>query len=303
LVVNPEIRQLASKGRTSWRLSAAIVLIVTATMIALPTIGLPAALSAVPQMLSSRTHPLVENDDYDPAAAHFFSMLSFDAMSLITPTAFGDFQSPVVVSLTRQLSGIMPQGAGFDSAVSTMLNGIVQQDILPSAGALTVAEFSVGSDLVPAPDGYAATAAAGNSELGDNVTKMTTAIRGPLEVGAPNPICSEDHVGGKLETGGEFWKEDSGAGLGGARSAPAEFPRGVLAGPVMLASPLHGLGPNGERSNLVAAGLAGGWCLSGREPFLMSSPIEGDLLWIALSIVLCALAVMWLSRGARLPAI
>ena len=58
--------------------------------------------------------PGVENHDYDPAAAYFFSMLSFGAMSLITPTVFGDFQSPVVVSQAPQLSRVMPEGAGLD---------------------------------------------------------------------------------------------------------------------------------------------------------------------------------------------
>ena len=197
----------------------------------------------------------------------------------------------------------MPQGAGFDPAVSTMLNGIFQQDNLPSAGVLTVAEFGLGSNSDAASGGYAAASPTRGSDLSDNVPTMIGDMSGPIiERGAVDPICSENEVAGKLETGGEFWN-NSGAGLGGARSAPAQFPRGVFARPVMLASPLPGLGPNGERSNLVAPSPAGGWCGAGRESFFLSSPIEDDLIWIALLIVLSALVVMWMSRGARLPAI
>lgn len=293
-MVNLGLRQLWGKGRGEERLRSAIVVILTATIVALPTSGLPSSTSiGASQMPSSRTGPSVESDEYDPAAAHFFSLLSFGAMSLITPTVFGDFQSPVLVSEAPPLNGIMKQGAGFDPAVSTMLDGIVQQDILPSAGALTVAEFSVGSNSDTASGGNAASA--GNADFGgDNVPTVTADMKGPHELSSLNPVCGEAPVADNLETGGEFWN-NSGTGLGAARSAPAEVPRGVFAGPVILASPLHGLDPNSKRSNLVSAGLAGGWCLSGRESSLLDSSIEDDLLLIALSIVLCALLVMWMS--------
>ena len=303
MVVRPGLHQLASKRCAKWRLPTAVV-IVTATMIALPTGGLCASSSlGGSQGLSSRIRPGVESHDYDPAAAYFFSMLSFGAMSLITPAVFGDFQSPVVVSQAPQLSGVMPEGAGFDPAVSTMLNNVVQQDILPTAGALTATEFGIASNADAASGGYAAASPAKGSGFSDNVPIINRDMSGPMiGRGAVEPICSEDEVAGKLEAGGEFWN-DAGAGLGGARFAPAQFPRGVFARPVVLASPLPGLGPNGERSNLVAPSPAGGWCHAGREAHFLSSPIEDDLPWIALSIVLGALVVMWMSRGARLPAI
>ena len=302
-MVRPGLHLHASKRLPKLRLSAAVV-ILTATMFALPTGALPASSSVGgSQGLSSRIRPWVESHDYDPAAAYFLSMLSFGAMSLITPTVFGDFQSPVVVSQAPQLSGVMPEGAGLDPAVSTMLNNIVQQEILPTAGALTVTEFGVGSNSDAASGSYGAESPAKGSDVMDNVPTTIGDMSGPMIArGAVDPICSEDEVAGKLETGGEFWN-NSGAGLGGARFAPAQFPRGVFARPVMLGSPLHGLGPNGERSNLVAPGPAGGWCRPGRESIFTRSPIENDLLWIALSIVLGAQVGMWMSRGARLPAI
>lgn len=197
----------------------------------------------------------------------------------------------------------MPQGSGFDPAVSTMLNGIMQQDILPTAGALIAEEFGVGSNSDAVSDGDGAGPSASGSEFGNGVPTMAEDMSNPtIEPGAREPICTEDEVAGKLQAGGESWN-DPRADLGGARLAPAQFPPGVFAGPVMLASPLRGLGPNGDRSNLVAPGPAGGWCRPGREPFSLSSPIEDDLLWIALSIALGALVVIWLSRGFRLPAI
>ena len=216
-MVRPGLHLHASKRRPKWRLSAAVV-ILTATMFALPTGALPASSSVGgSQGLSSRIRPWVESHDYDPAAAYFFSMLSFGAMSLITPTVFGDFQSPVVVSQAPQLSGVMPEGAGLDPAVSTMLNNIVQQDILPTAGALTVTEFGIGSNSDAASGSYAAASPAKGSDVMDNVPTMIGDMSGPMIArGAVDPICSEDEVAGKLEIGGEFWN-NSGAGLGGAR--------------------------------------------------------------------------------------
>jgi hypothetical protein len=123
-----------------------------------------------------------------------------------------------------------------------------------------------------------------------------------IEAGGIEPICTDDEVADKLQAGGEYWN-DQGASVGGARLAPAQFPLGVFTRPVMLANPLGGLGPSGDRSNLVAPGPAGGWCRPGRESFSLSSPLENDLLWIAFSIVLGAVLVAWMSRGARLPAI
>jgi hypothetical protein len=300
-VVRPLLRQHAGRRRAKWRLSAAIVVIVTAAMIALPTGVLPASLSGSGGP-SSRMRPWGENQDYDPAAAHFYSLLSFGAMSLITPAIFGDFQSPVAVSQGPQSSGIMPQGAGFDPAVSTMLNGVMEQDILPRAGALIAEEFGVSANSDSVPDDNPAAATSG-SEFSRGVLTVAEDISKPtIEAGAREPTCAEDELAAKLQAGGEFWNNPA-AGLGGTRLSPAQFPLAAFVRPVTLASPLRGLGPIGNPSNLVAPGPAGGWCRSGREPFSLSSPIEDDLLWIGLSIVLGALVIIWLSRGSRLPVI
>ena len=271
-------------------------------MVALPVNGWPASSSVGgPHGPSSAVRPWVEDQDYDPAAAYFSSLLSFGAMSVIAPAIFGDFQSPAAVSLTAQWSGIMLQGAGFDAAVSTMLNGVVQQDLLPTAGALIAEEFDIGSSPDSDSNAGSAPPSPSGSEFSDSVPTVTGDVSDPtIEAGGIEPICTDDEVADKLQAGGEYWQ---GASIGGARLAPAQFPLGVFARPVMLANPLGGLGPSGDRSNLVAPGPAGGWCRPGRELFSLSSPLENDLLWIAFSIVLGAVLVAWMSRGARLPAI
>ena len=114
---------------------------------ALPSNAWPRSSSVGGSAGRSLPAPWAENHDYDPAAASFNSLLSFGAMSVIAPAIFGDFQSPGAVSFTPQWSGIMLQGAGFDPAVSTMLNGVAQQDLLPTGGALIAEEFGIGSSL------------------------------------------------------------------------------------------------------------------------------------------------------------
>jgi hypothetical protein len=293
----------ASTERPKRRVWAANILILLLG-IAMPTDGSPA--SSTPggsHEPTLPTYPWVQDQDYDPAAASFYSLLSFGAMPLIAPALFGDFQSPVAVSFTPQWTGIMLQGTGFNPAVSTMLNGVVQQDLLPAGGALIAAEFGVGSTSDTAAEGDAATQSSNSPDSNRGVPTVTGDVSDQtVEAGGIEPICVEDLVAHKLQAGGEYWN-DPGESLGGARSAPAQFPLGVFVRPVMLANPLGAFGPTGDRTNLVAPGPAGGWCRPGREPFSVSSPLEDDLLWVAFSIVLGALLIAWLSRGARLPAI
>jgi len=303
-VVRPGFEPRPGRGRPKWRLSWVAILIALAAMIGLPTLAWPASSSVGgPHGPSSAVRPWVENQDYDPAAAYFNSLLSFGAMSVLAPAIFGDFQSPGAVSDTPQWSGIMLQGAGFDPAVSAMLNGVVQQDILPSAGALIAEEFGIASSPDSASNGDATSPSANGSGFSASVPTVTGDVSDPtIEAGGIEPICTDDQVAGKLQAGTEYWSGQE-ASLGGAKLSPAQFPLGVFVRPVMLANPLGGLGPTGDRTNLVAPGPAGGWCRPGREPFSLSSPLEDDLFWIAFSIVLGAVLVAWLSRGARLPAI
>jgi hypothetical protein len=300
-VVRGTFEQHRGKGRAQWRLPAAVVLV---AMVASPVNGWPRSSfvggSAGPSLATS---PWADDQGYDPAAAYFYSLLSFGAMSVVAPAVFGDFQSPVAVSFTPQWGWIMPQGAGFDAAVSTMLNGVVQQELLPTGGALIAEEFGIGSSPDSGSNDEAARQSTNGSDFGASVPTVTGDMNDPpIEAGGIEPICTDDEIADQLQAGGQYWN-DQGAGLGAGRLAPAQFPLGVFTRPIMLANPLGGLGPSGDRSNVVAPGPAGGWCRPGREPFSLSSPLEDDLLWIAFSIVLGAVLVAWLSRGARLSAI
>ncbi len=294
----------SGETRAKWRLAPSAVLIAMAAMTALPADGSPApSVIGGSRGPSLAVSPWVENQDYDPAAASFYSLLSFGAMSLIAPAIFGDFQSATAVSDTPQWSGVMLQGAGFDPAVSTMLNGVAQQDLLPSGGALIAEEFGIGSSSDAASDDAATPSPPNGSQFSVSVPTVTGDLGDPtIDAGGIEPVCADNQVADNLQAGGQYWN-DRGASLGGARLAPAQFPLGVFTRPVMLANPLGGLGPTGDRTNLVAPGPAGGWCRPAREPFSLSSPLEDNLLWIAFSIVLGAVLVAWLSRGARLPAI
>lgn len=271
---------------------------------ALPKAARAASPSVTPShQLKLPTYPWAANENYDPAASYFYSLLSFGAMNVLAPAIFGDFQSTGAVSYTPQWGGIMPQNAGFDPTVSTMLNGIAQQDLLPTGGALIAQEFGVAAGSDADSDPTNAPLASDASDVSFNIPTVTGEVgEPPADSGRAERICAEAEVAGALQAGGEFWNGRL-AGIGGAGLAPAVFPLGVATGPVARADPLRGLGPTGDRSNLVGPGPAGGWCRPGRQAFSLSSPLEDDLLWIALSIALGAVIVAVLSRGARLPAI
>ena len=289
------------RGRHS-RLSAAIVLIAAAAQ---PTNAWPRASLASASTAGSSLPAFLQaqDQDYDPVAANFYSLLSFGAMRLIAPAIFGDFQSPTALSYAPQWDGIMVEGAGVDTAVSTMLNAMAQQDLLPTGGALMAKEFAITASPDSAADGDVAPPLANSSNLNVSAPIGTGGLGDPaVEAGGIEPICAEDEVAGRLQAGGEYWNDER-AGIGGARLAPAQFPLGAFARPVRLANPLSGLGPTGDRTNLAAPGPAGAWCRPGRGAFPLTSPLEDDLLWIGFSIALGALLVAWLSRGARLPAI
>src|SRR5580658_7907339 len=136
-----------------------------------------------------------QDEDYDPAAAYFYSLLSFGAMQVIAPAIFGDFQSPVAVSYTPQWSGIMLQDAGFDTAVSTMLNGVVQQDLLPTGGALIAEEFGISASPDSASDGDVPPPSANGSDFSVSVPTVTGDASDPaIDAGGIEPTCVEDEV-------------------------------------------------------------------------------------------------------------
>jgi hypothetical protein len=192
-VVSRAFGRRGGKRRAPWLLSAAAVVV---AMIALPMDGWPGSSSAGGRAGPSLpAFPWAQDEDYDPAAAYFYSLLSFGAMQMIAPAVFGDFQSPVAVSYTPQLSVIMLQDAGFDTAVSTMLNGVVQQDLLPTGGALIAEEFGIGASPDSAPDADAAPPSANGSDFSAGVPTASGDVSDPaVDAGGIEPTCVEDRL-------------------------------------------------------------------------------------------------------------
>ena len=100
----------------------------------------------------------------------------------------------------------MQETIGFDAAVSTMLNGVVQQGLLPSGGALMADAFGVGSSTDVASNGAAATQSANGSDSSVGVPTMTGAVSDPIIAGdGIQTTCTDDDVAKKLQAGGEYW--------------------------------------------------------------------------------------------------
>jgi hypothetical protein len=226
---------------------------------------------------------------FDPAASQFNSLLPYGAMSVVAPFLFGDFQSPTSLTFSGGGSGIgmMPQIAGFDPAVSAMLDGILQNGLLPAGGSAAAETFGIGSGENHGAASFGAVESSG--EAPDWTPPDVSAASGI------RPTCEDSEIADKLQAGGEYWAHHQ------ANVAPVQVPPGVFTH-IEIGSPLGGLGPRGNPTNLPQPGAAGSWCRPGLTPFYMSSPLENVLVQIGFGAALVGLLVFWLSRGIRLPA-
>ena len=307
----------------SWLIRAMILL---AAIAALPASGHSAGRSSAGGP-NSRGGAL-QTQVFDPPAAQFSSMWSYGAMSVIAPVIFGDFVPPTAVSSNFGLSAMAPMAPvqGLDPAVSTMLDGLLQQGLLPSGGAAEAEQFGVGastdyflgsSGTVFSPSGTsfgssgarvgASGAGVGSSQAGAASSGIVVGLSGGVptisgagalptisKAGGILPECSDDQLEKKLQSGSEFWSAQA------AKAIPVQFPRGVFTGGE-VGNPLGGLGPRGNPSNVRQPGPAGSWCRPGATPFSESSPLASRTFWIPIAIVLIALVVFWLSRGMKMP--
>lgn len=96
----------------------------------------------------------------------------------------------------------------------------------------------------------------------------------------------------QLQAGGEFWNTQA------VSVTPIQFPWGQFASNA-LGDPTQG--PSGHPSNVSAPGPAGAWCRPSSMPFAQSSPLMSRTFWMPIGIVLLGIAVLWLSRGVKLP--
>jgi hypothetical protein len=249
---------------------------------------------AAPVPFNNTRYPqLVGTQVFDPAASHFNSLLPYGAMSVVAPFLFGDFQSPTNLRFSGAGSGmgVMPQIAGFDPAVSAMLNGILQNGLLPAGGLAAAETFGVRSG-----ENYGAASFGAVDSGGETPDWRAPGALPDVNVASGiRPTCEDSEIADKLRAGGEYWDQHQGS------AALVQVPPGVFTH-IEIGNPLEGLGPRGNRTNLPPPGAAGSWCRPGLTPFYMTSPLENVFVQIGLGAALVGLLVFWLSRGIRLPA-
>jgi len=235
---------------------------------------------------------------FDPAAAQLSSWWSYNAMSVIAPIIYGDFQSPLQLSFSFGSSGVapMPESEGLDPAVSAVLDSMLEPGLLPGGGSAETAAFGVGSTGIGWSSEGLGWSGAG---LGLSSAVPTNSIVGAIPIISTaegfQPVCSNDQLERQLQAGGEFWN------VQGMNAAPVQFPSGVFTGPVEVGNPLGALGPSGNPSNVAAPGPAGGWCRPAPAPFFESSPLASHSFWIPVIILFVGVVVFWLSRGMKMP--
>jgi len=242
--------------------------------------------------------PTWQTQVFDPAASQLFALWSYGAMSVIAPIVYGDFLPPTALSSSFGLSAVipMPLTAGSDPAVAAVLDTTLQQGLLPSGGAAEAQEFNIDSSgPVVALSGAVADWSAGlNGAIPSMSTVGEVGANQANSAGGVEPICYDDQLERRLQSGGEFWSGEA------ASASPVQFPPGLFTKPVEIENPLGGLGPNGNATNLNSPGPAGGWCRPPHAPFAESSPLEDRLLWIGAGIMLGGILVFWLSRGLKI---
>jgi hypothetical protein len=91
----------------------------------------------------------------------------------------------------------------------------------------------------------------------------------------------------QLQTGGEHWNTIS------TSSTPVQLTANIPAHPIQ--------GSTGYLYNLASQGPAGAWCRPGPLPFAYSGPLANRAFWTPIAVVLFGVAVLWLSRGIKLP--
>ena len=285
------VRVAVTTGRRArkhcWSLLRAAMLL--ANISVLPTTTQSAGLSPIesPKPASPfafgapMPHTRVFDPVFDPASAQFFSLLSYGAMSVIAPTTYGDFVSPIGLpdpSLSSAFgsNGIwsMPETQGIDPAVTTILDGTLQQGLLPPGPSSGTEELGVAS---------------GAGVVRSSATVPTISTMGLV----PQPACGDNQLARRLQAGGESWEPQA------VSATPALFPPGVFTA-IAVENPL-GLGPRGSRSNLSPPGPAGAWCRPAADPSSQNSPLDSPALWIGVGILLVGIVVFWLSRGFKMP--
>lgn len=110
-------------------------------------------------------------------------------------------------------------------------------------------------------------------------------------------VC-DSQIPAQFQSGGEFWSTQGTSAIPVQVSSPqfSFAAYGNVAGPGQT-----DLGPFGTPSNLAAPGPEIAWCQAPPVPFYMSSPLARRAFWTPFALLLVGIAVLWSSRGIRLP--
>lgn len=128
------------------------------------------------------------------------------------------------------------------------------------------------------------------SDAADQFGVLGSATGPAATVGAAAPPATRtlcEQLPPQLQAFGEYWNNHSAGGR------PVQLAANLSTDPTQ--------DPSGDPSNLPRQGSAGAWCRPSPVPFADSSPLASRTFWTPIILVLCAIAVLWLSRGVGLP--
>lgn len=171
--------------------------------------------------------------------------------------------------------------------------GIFSQPAAGFAPALTSGFSWTLVGLAEAQGSDAIISASLNSALADaaDLFGVADSAAGPSTTGAtPTPaaiptVCEQ--LPQQLQAFTEYWNNHSVSG------PPVQLAVNLPTDPVR--------GPSGDPANLHWPGPPGAWCPPSPLPFTDSSPLANRAFWTPVAFLLSCVAVLWLSRGFRLP--
>jgi hypothetical protein len=207
-------------------------------------------------------------------------------------------QLSAVEELARepQLRGIQPARSGSEFGVKAGSQYRTNFPFPPATAGLSPAQtygFSwslvglgeaQGSDPVIGA-ALASAVSSGNEQFGVSASSADRLVGAVGPEAVARAVCEQ--VPQQLQASGLYWNDHS---VGGP---PVRFAASVSTDPIR--------GPSGDPANLRWPGPVGEWCRPPALPFGDSSPLANRAFWTPIVFVLLGVAVLWLSRGVRLP--
>lgn len=101
-----------------------------------------------------------------------------------------------------------------------------------------------------------------------------------------------------LQAGGSFWRSRA-VNIAPSVLPPGELTKSPFPNPESLGD--RAFAPSANRSNLPLPGREGTWCRPPPVLFVQSSPLATYKFWAPFILIGAAAAVLWMSRGVRMP--